>query len=127
MKKPTKALLKKRAKREAKRQFKQDLETWKNAVIIRDMGLCQFCLKELPIRKQQHPHHIISLQSVKRKHIALLKDINNGILLCGYCHKFAPYSPHQGGFEFVLWLKENKIWQYNYLKTIIETEGCNKI
>lgn len=117
MKKITKAILKKREKNKQKREFKEKLEEWKQAVIKRDKHTCQKCRKRILSRRKQHTHHIISLQNVKRKYPELLTDINNGILLCGYCHKFAPDSCHQGGFEFTLWLKKNKYKQFRYLVT----------
>lgn len=114
----TKSILKKREKRKLKREFKEKLKLWKFQIRTRDDYECQKCKKILELKKC-HVHHIISLQAVKRKYPELLEDINNGILLCGYCHKFASDSPHQGGFEFTQWLKENKIEQYDYLTNII--------
>jgi predicted HNH restriction endonuclease len=64
-------------------------------------------------------HHIISLQNVKRKYPDLLQDIQNGILLCAFCHKFSPESPHQSALEWILWLQENKPEQYEYLKNYL--------
>jgi hypothetical protein len=118
-KKITKAILKKREKKLKKREFREKLEKWKLAIIERDTKHCQKCGKMLIARRKQHPHHIISLQQVKRKYPELLEDLMNGILLCGYCHKFSPDSPHQGGFEFTMWLMVNKPAQYNYLRDFI--------
>jgi len=109
-KKITKAKLKAREKRKVKREFKAKLESWKQAIILRDNNHCQMCGKDMT-NFPKHCHHIVSFQSVKRNHPKLLEDINNGILICGYCHKFAPNSPHQGGFEFTLWLIKNKTHQ----------------
>lgn len=125
-KKITKATLRKREKRLVKRIFREKLNKWKNEVITRDNVSCQRCGKNLngfnlkgqEIRK--HVHHIISLQSIKRKYPELLEDTENAILLCGFCHKFAPDSPHQGSFEFVRWLKNNKYTQYEYLMNKLE-------
>ena len=118
-KKITKAVLQKREKRLLKRELKNKLEKWKLAVVERDRGLCQKCLKSLPERKNQNVHHIISFQSIKRKFPQLLEDIMNGILLCSFCHKWANDSPHQGGFEFTFWLENNKPAQYLYLKDFL--------
>lgn len=121
MKKPKrilKSVLKKREKRKLKRDFKTKLEEWKKLVLIRDNYCCQKCKKNL-LNQQKNVHHIISLQSVKRKYPELLEDINNGITLCGYCHKFAPDSAHQGSMEFIQFFKENKFEQYDYLANII--------
>jgi len=120
-KKITKAILKKREKRFMKRQLKDALEKWKIGVITRDNNTCQRCLKDMT-NFNKHVHHIIAFQAVKRKYPELYLDINNGILLCGQCHKFNSNSPHQGGFEFVLWLEKNKPEQYVYLKEFIENK-----
>jgi len=114
MKKITKKILKKREKRLAKRLFKEKLEIWKEKIIIRDEYKCQKC-KHVLIAGKRHVHHIIALQAVKRNYPELLEDINNGILLCGYCHKFSPSSPHQGGFAWCEWFKYTKKEQYEYL------------
>lgn len=118
----TKSYLEKKEKRRLKREFKKELEAWKQDVINRDDYHCQKCKKFL-LTQQKHVHHIISLQSVKRKYSELLEDVNNGILLCSYCHKFAPDSAHQGGFEFILWLEKNKPEQYYYLKHFLINKG----
>lgn len=114
---------KKKEKREnrlrPKRELKQRIEAWKLKVIERDNWTEQMTGKKLLTRKECHPHHIISLQSVLRKYPELLDNINNGILLNYYTHKAAPNSPHQGGFEFVLWLEKNKPEQYNHLKEFL--------
>jgi hypothetical protein len=119
-KKLTKAVIKKREKRLAKRKFKEKIEKWKLAVIERDTKHCQKCGKMLIARRKQNPHHIISLQAVKRKYPELLENLMNGVLLCGYCHKFSPDSPHQGSMEFIFWFEKNKPEQYNYLKAFLE-------
>jgi 5-methylcytosine-specific restriction endonuclease McrA len=117
-KKITKALLKKKEKRLLKRKNKELLNQWKADIIARDNNTCQRCLKNMT-GFNKHVHHIISLQAVKRKYPELYTNINNGILLCGQCHKFNYDSPHQGGFEFTLWLEKNKPGQYRYLKKIV--------
>jgi 5-methylcytosine-specific restriction endonuclease McrA len=117
MKKPkkvTKAVIQKRYKKAQKRILKQTLEAWRQKVIARDLGTCQVCLKVLS-NQPKNVHHIISLQSVKRKYPILLSDVQNGILLCSFCHKFAPNSPHQSGFEFTMFLMKHKPEQYFYL------------
>ena len=114
MKHPTKALLKKREKRKLKKEFKSKLSKCKNKIIERDNYHCQKCNKDLS-SQMKHVHHIVSLQSVKRMHPELLEDTLNGILLCSYCHKFAPDSPHQGGFEFVEFFKNKFPDRYEYL------------
>lgn len=123
MKKITKKILKKRENKLKKRNIKNSIKEWKLQVIERDNWTCQKCLNKLESRKQCQPHHIISLLGVKRNYPQLLKDINNGILLCYFCHKASPSSPHQGALEFILWLEKNKPEQYKYLKDIITTQS----
>lgn len=115
MKHINKKILLKRERRRLKKEYKIKLENWKLKVIERDKSTCQCCNKFLEERRQMHVHHIISLQSVKRNYPELLEDIMNGILFCYYCHKASPKSPHQGCFEFMMWFKNNKQEQYNYL------------
>jgi hypothetical protein len=119
-KKITKKILLAREKRKAKREFKEKLKHWKNRVLIRDNFTCQKCgRKFLNEKNRMHPHHIISLQAVKRKYLFLLTDIKNGICLCPYDHKWAPDSPHQGSMEFIFWLKNKFPSRYKYLSKVI--------
>lgn len=118
MKKQTKAELEKLEKRMAKRHFQAQLEEWKRKIIERDNHMCQKCTNYL-YDKPKNVHHIISLQQVKRKFPELLTDINNGVLLCSYCHKYAPDSPHQGGFEFTYWLMNYRPDLYIYLREFL--------
>lgn len=119
-KKLTAKQIKRKEKLIKKKEFLNTLFIWKQQIFERDGNRCQKC--ELPIIKNRnkHAHHIIALQAVMRKYQNLLSNINNGILLCPYCHKFASHSPHQGGFEFTLWLEKNKPEQYNYLKKYLD-------
>lgn len=123
-KKITKAILKKREKRALKREFKSKLEKWKIICINRDKSRCQMCNRDL-LNERKNVHHIIALQAVKRKYPILLEDTMNGILLCSFCHKYAPDSPHQGSFEFVLFLERTRPEQYNYLKIYL-TENAEQ-
>jgi hypothetical protein len=126
--KQTKGYLKDQTKQKEKSEFNQKIKLWGKAVILRDNCFCQKCgknLNELNIKgkpRRKHPHHIISLESVKEKYPGLLEDINNGVLLCYKCHKSSPDSAHQGGFEFVNWLKEEKYEQYEYLMSYLGYE-----
>lgn len=121
-KKITKAILKMREKRKLRKEYKQMLEEWKIKVIERDNWTEQMTGKKLLTRKECHVHHIISAQSCKRNYPDLLFNINNGILLNYYTHFTGCQSAHKGGFEFVLWLKENKPEQYNYLINYLDTK-----
>ena len=80
------------------------------------------CGKKLERRKQCHPHHIISELRVKRNFKDLISDMNNGILLCYYCHKASPGSAHQGPLEFFIWFKKNKKRQYDYLVNYLNNQ-----
>jgi 5-methylcytosine-specific restriction endonuclease McrA len=117
-KKITKKILEKREKKRLKRELHKKLELWKERVIQRDNVSCQKCGKLL-VGQLKHVHHIISFQNVMRKYPEILEDDNNGILLCSYCHRLAPDSFHQGGFEACVWLRENKLEQFEYLLNII--------
>jgi 5-methylcytosine-specific restriction endonuclease McrA len=56
-------------------------------------------------------HHIIPKQNKD-----LWLDNNNLITLCCSCHKYNyELSAHKNPFAFLLWLKEHKPNQYNYL------------
>lgn len=126
-KKITKATLEKRERKLKKRLLKERIETWKLKVIERDNWTCQMSGKKLLTRKECHPHHIISELSVLRKYPELIDDINNGILLGYYTHKAAPFSAHQGGFEWVLWFKEKFPERYEYLVNKIKEKNSNTI
>lgn len=117
-KQKTKKQLLKKQKQLEKKDLKLKLEKWKESIIIRDAVICQKCGKFLGIIKNntnKHVHHIISLQAVMRKYPELLEDVNNGILLCPWCHKFASDSPHQGALEFILFFKNKFPIRYEYL------------
>lgn len=112
-KKITKKILKKREKRALKREYKLKLNNWKKEVKLRDNYCCQMCEKDLKdTPASQHPHHIIpNLPQYKE----LSTDIENGILLCPYCHKWSRESPHLNALYFNYWLSIKKPLQYNYL------------
>jgi hypothetical protein len=112
-----------REKRRVKRELRDRIENWKLKVIERDNWTCQRTGKKLLTRKNCHPHHIISLNSVLKKYPSLIDDLNNGILLGYYAHKAAPFSAHQSGLEFSLWFKEKFPERYEYLANKIK-EGC---
>jgi len=110
-------------KRAKKADIKRRIEEWKLRVIERDNWTCQRCDNKLEDRKHCHPHHIIALQAVLRSYQELLDDINNGVLTCYSCHKRAPFSAHQGGFEFSYFLMKKKPEQYEFLKSYLESKN----
>ncbi len=59
-------------------------------------------------------------------------DINNGIALCIYHHRWSfDVSAHQNAFAFVVWLQQNRPEQYNYLRekiiTLLNKDTLSKI
>jgi len=111
-KKILKSVLKMREKRANKRQLNIDIDKWKSDVKIRDGFTCQLCNKTILDNKSMHVHHIVpNVFNYKN----LKSDIQNGILLCPYCHKWAPYSPHMNSILFAEWLKINRTEIYYYL------------
>jgi hypothetical protein len=71
------------------RMIKAD-NLWKKAIRIRDKGICQKCLK-----KGNNPHHIFTRSIKHMRHY-----LENGILLCPYCHVFGNESAHKGPEAF---------------------------
>lgn len=111
--KTQKKLTKKRIKQLAKRELKKkDLE-WSRLVRERDKE-CVICHST----NRLNAHHIICRQNKE-----LRWDLNNGISLCPKCHRFSfVMSAHQNSFVFILWLMDNRIEQFEYLKEKIKEE-----
>lgn len=120
MKKITKKELRKKEKRQLRKEFKNNLEVWKQAVIIRDNDRCVICNKLLQERKEKHPHHVIILRYLLRHCPELLTKIENGLLLCAYHHRFADTAAHQNGFWLALFLKEHRPEQFNFLYNFLK-------
>lgn len=116
-----------RGKKSQKKQDKINLNNWKLLVKKRDEFFCQMCGKDLSNSpRSQHAHHILpNMYKYKMYHT----DIQNGILLCPYCHKFSPNSPHLNAFYFHEWMRVNKPTQYFYLlgKLVIEPSKVPKM
>ena len=75
-------------------------------------------LKQLNVKGKElskHPHHIIPNTKKRKEYFAMRSDINNGILLCSYCHQTGPNSAHKNSLYFVHWLQKNRNEQYLYL------------
>ena len=108
-KKITKAMLEKKERKLAKRNFKLADKNWKNLVRERDNYTCQVCMRKLD-PKNAHAHHLIPRQIKECRH-----DLLNGITLCYYHHKVGPWSAHQNAVWFTQWLMLNKTDQYIYV------------
>ena len=67
---------------------------WSELVFNRDKGVCQKC-GEMGL----HPHHFIL-----RANIGTRFELDNGVLLCAECHRWA----HDYPFLF-------DVWFYNYI------------
>jgi hypothetical protein len=111
--------------RTKKKEEDNKLKDWKLKVKERDGYTCQLCNKYLkdgsPINIQ--PHHIVANT---KKFNFLSTDLNNGILLCSYCHNWSPEAPHHNVMYFTFWLMLNKREQYDYLITKLEEyEKCH--
>lgn len=77
---------KKRKKTELEKLLKKCLHQWGVRVRERDGYFCQWHLADgkKSISKYHHPHHIVP-RSVSNK--VGWFDLNNGVTLCGHCHK----------------------------------------
>jgi 5-methylcytosine-specific restriction endonuclease McrA len=116
-KKVTKAILKKREKRQAKREFR---EAWLKArceCLKRDNHECQICHHKFDKTKPGGTavHHIIP-----RQYKDLFLDLDNLITLCSSCHRWSKNSPHQNALWFTEWLKKNKPDQYAHLCRVLD-------
>lgn len=110
-KKPTKAEIRKKEKKLAKREYSKKILEWKMTIKKRDNYTCQICklnVKDNPYNC--HAHHILDKKNFKN----LALDIGNGITLCYRCHKVGPKSPHMNAIFFANWLRINKPKQYLY-------------
>lgn len=115
-KKATKAILRKREKRKAKREFK---EAWLKArleCLERDNYRCQICGNKFDKAKPGGTavHHIIP-----RQYKELFLELDNLITLCSRCHRWSKDSPHQNALWFSEWLKKNKPEQYEHLREFL--------
>lgn len=83
---------------------------------IRNIGKCELCGKKYGEINEKgkkiilQAHHIIG-----RENLNLAWDLNNGICLCSYCHKFSKIGPHKGSIIFSEWLRKNYPEKYEYL------------
>lgn len=106
VKKITKAKLKKLERREVKRQFKD----WSILVKERDSNKCSICNRTDLL----HAHHLLPRELKEFRF-----DVTNGITLCPYHHKYSiEISPHRNPLVFFNWLKENRNFQFEYVKML---------
>lgn len=119
-KRPTKAILKKREKRKAKREFREAWQKARKECLERDNYECQVCRHKFDKTKPGGTavHHIIPKQYKE-----LFLDLNNMITLCSRCHHWSKDSPHQNALWFAEWLKKNKPEQYNHLRGFLEEKA----
>jgi 5-methylcytosine-specific restriction endonuclease McrA len=119
----TKAVLEKREKRKAKREFKEAWQKARKECLERDNYECQICRHKLDKAKPRGTavHHIIP-----RQYKGLFLDLDNLITLCSRCHRWSKNSPHQNALWFAEWLKKNKPEQYNHLQDFLEEECQGK-
>jgi ubiquitin C-terminal hydrolase len=114
----------KKARLELRKAERKKLEDWKFQVCGRDKWACAKCKKSMKGEKYLNVHHILPDVT---KYASTRTDINNGILLCAYCHRFSPDSPHTNALEFSRWLMHARSYQYVYLVThLINTNGVVK-
>ena len=101
-------ITKKKIKQLAKREANKLMKEWSNAVKDRDKRICVICKDA----KMLNAHHIIPRENAKLRY-----DINNGISLCPKHHQFSrDISAHSNSFIFYVWLQENRLEQFNYIK-----------
>ncbi|MFA5724414.1 MAG: hypothetical protein WC979_09230 [Candidatus Pacearchaeota archaeon] len=104
-KKITKQYLKKLAKRETNKKYKE----WGIAVKERDGNSCIVC----GAKKMLNAHHLIPREIVEFRFMVI-----NGVSLCPMHHKFNRYfSAHRNPIAFLLWFKYNHTEQYSKLVT----------
>ena len=105
MQKPKSKLQKKKNLPNSTYWKKKALEKW--AEYIHQQKYCSICGKS---NTKLEAHHLIS-KKVKQ----FRNDIQNGILLCSYCHKWNPVcSPHAGALGFAEWLINNMPEKYDW-------------
>jgi 5-methylcytosine-specific restriction endonuclease McrA len=90
-----------------KKLQKDCTKLWAEQIHARD-GICQLCGKQRSQGKLD-AHHIFS----KAGHQNVRYDLDNGILLCFYCHRVKTHQ--QGGQDLGLWLvcKHGQEWYDN--------------
>ena len=121
MKKITKTILKKRAKRLMNRQNKELWTKLRNEVILEQDNRCYLCNKKIK-KSKIDLHHIIDRRIKK-----LTYDKLNLVGLCKRCHRLSPYSVHQSSIVFSDLLKNKETKRYNYLlKKLDEVKNGRK-
>ena len=90
------------------------LAEWSKEVRNRDGNKCVVCGKTEYIQA----HHLIPKERFPQYKFI----IDNGLSLCPTCHKYGNFSFHRHPIWSVLWLEKNKLEQYNFVVSLIETD-----
>jgi hypothetical protein len=119
MKKITKKILLKREKRRIKKENKVKLIEWRKAVLSRDNYCCAVSKKQFG----NHGIHIHHILPNTKKYEEFKYDVNNGIALSTFYHKFGPDAAHTNCLFLSEWLRQFRPNQYNYLITKLKEKN----
>jgi len=76
-------------------------------ILVKADGVCEWCGKSTG---QLHCHHVIG-----RTNKRLRWDMRNGVCLCAGCHKMNAGNAHDDPIAFLLWFKETRYDDYEYV------------
>jgi hypothetical protein len=99
-----------------KKQSKSDLD--KKCLklfgeIVRRKGWCEWCGSPYG---QLNGHHVVG-----KKNYWLRFDLRNGCCLCANCHTLRAKSAHEDSQEFMIWFKQSRPDDYEYLLEVKRT------
>ena len=86
---------------------RKKLSDWSKSVRDRDSNQCCVCGKLEHIQA----HHLIP----KERFPQYMFEVINGISLCPSCHKYGAFSFHRHPFWSVVWMREHKPVQYEWV------------
>ena len=115
--KKTKKITRKKLASMARTAKRKALADWSISVRNRDGNKCTICGRTEFI----DAHHLIPKERFKE----YMFEIMNGISLCKKHHKFADYSFHRHPFWSVIWLKNNRPDQFNWVVDRIPLDEPN--
>jgi hypothetical protein len=97
--------------------FKLKKQAWKLwSEIVRNKGYCELCgIKYKELNKRGRPTILNAHHVVGRENHNLSWDIENGVSLCSWCHKFSSTGAHKGGIIFSEWFRQKYPERYEYL------------